>query len=158
MGRWNSGFIEGTCLLAALKSSVDVLMVTFPALICLNTSFITVALTAPIGPFPRWAFYHSRMTPRIIARSNYENKFRAKLYCTDITPNYKPRLKVMLFNCINYNINTVCILICTLILIQYWYRMYVLIQYVNTASSVVTAFIDYCDWVLCCFQKSSSRQ
>ena len=56
---------------------------------------------------------------RIIARSKYENKFRPKLYCTAITPNYKPSLKVMFFNCISYNINTVCILICILILIQY---------------------------------------
>ena len=56
---------------------------------------------------------------RIIARSNYENKFRHTLYCIAITPNYKPRVKVKSFNCISYNINTVRILICILILMQY---------------------------------------
>ena len=109
-------------------------------------------------PFSAVSLLPLKNDARIIARSNYENKFRPKLYCPDITPNYKPRLKVMFFNCINYNINTVSILICILMLIQYWYSMYVLIQFVNAASSVVTAFIDYCDWVFCCFQKSSNRQ
>ena len=70
-------------------------------------------------PFSAVSLLPLKNDARIIARSNYENKFRPKLYCPDITPNYKPRIKVMFFNCINYNINTVCILICILILIQY---------------------------------------
>ena len=104
---------------------------------CIHWAFLAVSLV----------LLPHKNDARIIARSMYENKFRPKLYCAAITPNYKPCLKVMFFNCNSYNINTVCILICILILIRYKYSMYVLIQYVNAAF-----FIDYCDWVFCCFQ------
>ena len=104
---------------------------------CIHWAFLAVSLV----------LLPHKNDARIIARSKYENKFRPKLYCAAITPNYKPCLKVMFFNCNSYNINTVCILICILILIRYKYSMYVLIQYVNAAF-----FIDYCDWVFCCFQ------
>ena len=92
MVRWNSGFIEGTCLLAALQNSADVLLVTLPTLICLNTSFITVRRILSIGPYPLWGLVllPLKNDARTIARSKYENKFRTNLYCTAITPKYKP--------------------------------------------------------------------
>ena len=42
MVRWNSGLTEGTCLLAALQNSADVLVVHSPILIFLNATFFTV--------------------------------------------------------------------------------------------------------------------
>ena len=50
-------FIEGKCLLATLKNSAYILMMTLPALVCLNTWFITVTFIPSTDLFPWWTSF-----------------------------------------------------------------------------------------------------